>query len=117
MASKVEVNTVWCGKLEQWREAISGGTDIIQAAKDAGFPAVLVNYLAISARDADFDAPLHAAENYYAALGQRRKTVLATVNTLFLTVIGTFIVGAFSIAMITSLADIIDVTCSKWLDV
>lgn len=116
LASHVEVNTVWRGKLKQWHDDISGGIDMISAARRARFPAVLINYLAVAARDGTFDAPLYAAEEYYTALGQRRENTLRTLSTIGLTLVGAFIVGSFAVAMIESMANIIDITGNTWLD-
>lgn len=114
LAATVKANLIWRQRLQDWANAIRRGSETIAAGKAAGLPEMLLRYLAVGIRDADFEAPLYAAEQYFALLRERQRRVVRLTLSIAATLIGGLLVGGLCVAVIVSLTRILDSSSLQW---
>ncbi|MCB9858078.1 MAG: type II secretion system F family protein [Phycisphaerales bacterium] len=114
LAATVKTNLIWRQRLQDWANAIRRGTETIAAGKAAGLPDMLLRYLAVGIRDADLEAPLYAAEQYFSLLLERQRRIVRLTLSICATIVSGALVGGICVAVIVSLVQVLDTTSLQW---
>lgn len=114
LAASIDTNIAWKHKLTRWAETIRSGVDPIAAGMASRLPGALVRYLAIGVRDADLEAPLYAAEQYYILLYERQSRALRLAFAITaMLALGVF-VGCICVATILMVVQITNSVEMQW---
>ena len=114
LAASVKTNVVWRQRLQDWANGIRQGSDTIAAGRKAGLPDMLMRYLSVGIRDADLEAPLHAAEQYFTLLLERQQRAIRLALSISATLITGALVCGLCLTVILSIVDILDTTALQW---
>lgn len=113
IAADVDANNVWRNRLRQWASRLRRGEDVVQSARDCGFPELVLNALRSGVREGDLRPGLRYCQEYYESYIRHWRLMLRSLTLPLVTIGLGVMVGLCAVAFIGSLAAIIDDVCRQ----
>ena len=114
LAAALDINTRLRPRVARFADLLQGGTNIRQAAIQAGLGEVTGIALAGGQRDGRLDAALRFVADYYDALVSRWYIVLRALTWPGCTLLLFGLVAFVALAMFQPLIALIDASCAMW---